>query len=243
MAEQYDSINARRYDYQRRLEIFSPEKNQVAALSGDLHGLKVMDLACGTGLYSRYAKRAGADKVVGVDISANMLKVAQKIEESAPLGITYRLGDASRMEKIDNFDLVLAIYLFNYARTLSELQEMCTSAFANLRPGGRLVALTINPLYDMRKPVWKGWYSPFTAEYAEDDCTRYATRVESSCITYYRRGFSAYEESLSSAGFEQQEWHPISVPPSLLAGPDASEWIVLEKNPPMIALSAQRLRS
>lgn len=40
--------------------------------SSNIEGKKVLDLACGDGYYSRYAKDIGANTVVGVDISSGI---------------------------------------------------------------------------------------------------------------------------------------------------------------------------
>lgn len=46
-------------------------------LLGDITGTQVLDLACGTGFYTRMALDAGASRVVGVDVSADMLAQAR----------------------------------------------------------------------------------------------------------------------------------------------------------------------
>ncbi|MFB7165992.1 class I SAM-dependent methyltransferase [Streptomyces sp. NPDC056242] len=41
---------------------------------GDVSGKSVLDLACGTGFYSREFRRRGATDVFGVDISGEMIR-------------------------------------------------------------------------------------------------------------------------------------------------------------------------
>ena len=48
----------------------------------DFLGKRVLDLGCGFGWHCMYAAKNGADSVVGVDISDNMLQQARKINSS-----------------------------------------------------------------------------------------------------------------------------------------------------------------
>jgi SAM-dependent methyltransferase len=121
------------------------ERPTLFGLLGDVAGRSVLDLACGSGFYSRQLRAAGAAEVVGVDLSAGMIELARRDESAAPLGIEYRVGDAAEVELGRRFDLVFAAYLFNYARSGDELLAMCRSVVRHLKPGGRLVAVINNP--------------------------------------------------------------------------------------------------
>src|SRR3712207_9011690 len=50
-------------------------------------GRSILDLACGTGIYSRLLKQRGAARVVAVDLAPEMIAVAQRLEEQTPLGV------------------------------------------------------------------------------------------------------------------------------------------------------------
>jgi SAM-dependent methyltransferase len=114
-------------------------------LAGDLRGLIVLDLPCGDGTYSRALARRGAASVLGVDLSGAMVERARLIERQEPLGISYQVGDAAGLGTVGAFDLVVACYLFNYARTAGELLAFARTVRANLKPGGRLIGINDNP--------------------------------------------------------------------------------------------------
>ena len=57
-------------------------------LAGDVAGLRVLDIACGSGMATRALARAGA-RVTGIDSSARMLDLARAHELEQPLGIDY----------------------------------------------------------------------------------------------------------------------------------------------------------
>ncbi len=63
--------------HNRLMEI---EQAAMLALMPDLRGRDVLDLACGTGRYSRIALQAGARRAVGVDFSLPMLRAGREAE-------------------------------------------------------------------------------------------------------------------------------------------------------------------
>ncbi len=121
------------------------EAPTLFGLAGDVRGLAVLDLPCGDGTYSRALARRGAASVTGIDLSHAMVERAEAAEREAPLGIRYAVGDAADLGSIGAFDLILASYLFNYARTRAELLAFARSVARNLKPGGRLVGMNDNP--------------------------------------------------------------------------------------------------
>jgi SAM-dependent methyltransferase len=121
------------------------EAPTLFALAGDVRGLAVLDLPCGDGTYSRALARRGAASVTGIDLSAAMIGRAEAAEREAPLGLRYEVGDAADLGTIGAFDLIVASYLFNYARTREQLLAFARSVARNLKPGGRLVGMNDNP--------------------------------------------------------------------------------------------------
>jgi 2-polyprenyl-3-methyl-5-hydroxy-6-metoxy-1,4-benzoquinol methylase len=93
-------------DY-HRLEIHGPA---LLRACGDVKGLRVLDVGCGQGYFSRVLSERGA-KVVGIDLSPKMIALAKRHEKVHPLGIQYRVMDASRIGRAwgpGSFDLVTA---------------------------------------------------------------------------------------------------------------------------------------
>ncbi len=65
----------------------------AAYLSGDIDGMKILDLGCGTGIFSIAASLMGAGMVVGYDISENALDIAMENAVRFGLDIDFRLSD------------------------------------------------------------------------------------------------------------------------------------------------------
>ena len=61
--------------------------------NGDIEGLKVLDLGCGTGMFSIGAWMLGAGMVVGYDVSESALRVARSNAESSGADVEFRLSD------------------------------------------------------------------------------------------------------------------------------------------------------
>ena len=141
----YDKI-ARQYQrsktlpFRQYIEWYTYKK-----LLGDVSGLSVLDLACGDGFYSRRIMERGAGRVVGVDISRVMIEHARKKNQAAQGPIEYIQGDVLDQKNYGDFDLVVASYLLNYARTPEQMSDMCRTIAINLKPGGRFVSINNNP--------------------------------------------------------------------------------------------------
>ncbi len=79
----------------------------------DVKGKRILDLGCGFGEHCIEYVNAGAERVVGVDISEKMLEVARK-ENSDPK-ITYLHMPMEDIGQIDEkFDLVISSLAFHY---------------------------------------------------------------------------------------------------------------------------------
>ena len=107
-------------------------------------GMKVLDVACGSGNLAIIAAEKGAD-VTGIDIAENLIDAAKKRAEAAGLNIKFEVGDAEAMPYEDNsFDLVMTMFGAMFAPrpevTTSELVRVCkpgsTIAMANWTPDG-----------------------------------------------------------------------------------------------------------
>jgi demethylmenaquinone methyltransferase/2-methoxy-6-polyprenyl-1,4-benzoquinol methylase len=105
--------------------------------------LEILDVATGTGdvLFSMCEERANITKAIGVDVSANMLAVAQKKLQNSYLKskISFLLQDATSLEFPDNsFDVVsIAFGIRNVVNKNKALEEF----YRVLKPEGQLLVL------------------------------------------------------------------------------------------------------
>ena len=150
-SDAYADAQKRGVDYYR-LNFFGPAMTEAC---GDVRGLEVLDVGCGTGYFSREMAKRMAKRVVGIDISPNQLAQARLLETEERLGIEYIEGDAA--EAIENFseasfDLVTAcVSLVD----MPDPARVIRGAYRALRDRGRLVFTNTHPVTDT---VFRQWH-------------------------------------------------------------------------------------
>src|SRR5215510_2952782 len=144
---QYDHIGSKYDEYARTATLKRAESYTFFRMVGGLDGKRVMDLACGSGFYTHLLKQHGAAQVIGVDISPEMIRLANQQEQAEPLGISYQVGDAVALPQLGPFDLVTAAYLLNYAESKGQMLGMFRSVYNHLVAGGRFIAYTNTPTF------------------------------------------------------------------------------------------------
>ncbi|WP_058043248.1 class I SAM-dependent methyltransferase [Streptomyces roseifaciens] len=241
-AEQYDVIGAR-WEDARSLPTVHPERASFLALLGDVTGLDVLDLACGDGFYTRQAKMLGAQRVVGADVSEEMVAAARAVEERAPLGTRYVAADAADLPDLGSFDVVTAAYLLNYAREEATLTAMCRGAFERLPQGGRFIGVTQNPHFSFEGPL----PDPYGFAFAPLETSAFGTRIRVTAALEPPITFETclirpevYEAAFAAAGFTKVSWVPLHVPQAVLERFGAAYWEGFLANPPIVMFEAVR---
>ncbi|MBX7159488.1 MAG: class I SAM-dependent methyltransferase [Acidimicrobiia bacterium] len=121
---------------------------------GDVSGLDVVELGCGTAYFSAWLARAGA-RPVGVDLSRPQLSTARRCQTLLGLAFPLVEADAERLPLQPNsFDLAVSEY---GACLWCDPELWLAEAARVLRPGGRLVFLTNSPLAGMCVPADGGY--------------------------------------------------------------------------------------
>ncbi len=112
-------------DRRLRWDMYERFRRTVAECSGD--GLRVLDVGCGSGRFSVAVAKAGAAEVLGLDFAGNMLDIARRLAEREGVAARCRFeqGDFMQRRLDDQFDITLAIGLFDYvADCLPFLRKM-----------------------------------------------------------------------------------------------------------------------
>lgn len=104
-------------------------------------GLRLLDIGCGGGLLSEPMARLGAD-VVGADAAAGNIPVAKIHAAEQGLEIDYRHTTAEALVVgAEVFDVVLAMEIVEH---VADPQQFITTCHDLLKPGGLMIASTIN---------------------------------------------------------------------------------------------------
>ncbi len=220
MVQVYDSIAEQFKKFHSMLLIQYVITYTYFHLLGDVTGKSILDLACGEGFYTRLLKQNGAARLVGVDISSEMIKLAKQEEEKEPLGIEYIIADVAEIGFIDNFDLVVASFVLNYASTKEQLLKMCQTIYANLKPGSRFVTLNNNLelLPEFYHKNEKYGFAKSCARSLQEGTPLTITLIFSSSskkvsFDNYYLSKATYEWALRSVGFKDIRWHHPVVSP------------------------------
>lgn len=236
--QQYDEIGEAFEGFKALPLAHYAEVPSFLALVGDVRGKSVLDLASGTGFYSREFKRRGAEDVFGVDISGEMVAAAREFEDRDPLGVRYARGDVSELRPLGrHFDVATAVQLLNYADDVAAMERMCRNVHQNLAPGAEFFVLAQTPDYRFDgPPLGKyGFLTELTGEEAEAGPRVRTTALLDPPITFVstcpRR--EVYEGCLRAAGFSEVTWVPLEVSGAGLRAFGADFWADFLSNPPL----------
>ncbi len=103
----------------------------------DLEGKDIVELGCGTAYFGAWLKRAGARRVVGVDVTPAQLETARRMNTEFGLGLEFLEENAERTSlPAGSFDLVFSEY---GASIWCDPALWIAEAARLLRQGGELV--------------------------------------------------------------------------------------------------------
>src|SRR4051794_17842173 len=133
----------------------------IAERVGDLlpesvAGVRVLDVACGHGRASRGLAGLGA-KVVGVDLSAELVRLARTREAADPVGIQYRVAAVGRLEEwwdgvpFDGAVCEMAVM------DIDDLGGTLAAIAAAVRPGGWFVLSMVHPCFPGNELGLSSW--------------------------------------------------------------------------------------
>lgn len=121
-------------------------------------GERLLDLACGIGRHSLELRRRGFE-VVGVDISADLLEMAERAASEESLEVTFMQADLRELDLRDEFDLVLSLNdgAVGYFETDAENCRTFEVVAQALRSGGGHLVQLPNVLHAEGNLPQKSW--------------------------------------------------------------------------------------
>jgi len=128
-----------------------PERDLHAV--GDVHGLDVVELGCGTAYFGAWLARAGA-RVVAIDATRAQLATARRCQQETGPPFPLIEADGEQLPlRAGSFDLVVSEY---GASVWCDPELWVAESARVLRPGGRLVFLTNSVLATLCVPEDEG---------------------------------------------------------------------------------------
>jgi SAM-dependent methyltransferase len=213
----------------------APEWPTLRAMLPAMDGLGIVDLGCGFGWFCRFARDAGAKRVLGLDISENMLGRAR--QASSDGAIVYQRADLEHLElPAVTFDLAYSSLALHY---IVNLKTLLGAVHRALVPGGHLVFSVEHPLYTApARPRWLendvGGKSWALDRYLDEGPRSTEWLVEG--VIKQHRTVATYLNLLLELRFRLrrvEEWGPSDA--QIVAHP---EWSIERERPPFLLISA-----
>jgi len=199
----------------------APEWPTLRAMLPDLAGKRVVDLGCGFGWFCRFARKAGAASVLGLDVSVNMLARAREMTSDA--AITYRRADLETLElPAAAFDLAYSALTVHY---LEQLGRLFTTVHRALAPGGSLVFSAEHPLYTEPGPDYLD-EGPRTTDWLAKGVVKQHRTLATTLNLLITAGFAVRRV---------EEWGPTRA--EIASHP---EWKIDHRRPAFLLVSASR---
>ena len=122
------------------------EEPVVQDLAGDVRGLNVLDLGCGTGRHALWLAKAGAN-VTAIDFSEGML--AEAARKPGAGSIRFQQHDLHEPLPFDDgtFDLIVSGLVLEHLR---DLKTIFAEVHGVLKPAARFVVSTMHPAMFLR---------------------------------------------------------------------------------------------
>lgn len=172
-------------------------------LLGDVEGKVLLDAGCGTGYLARRYANLGA-KVIAVDISPEMIRVAQS--KPGADSIAYVVDSISTLTTLEDqsVDLIVANYVL---MDTPDLDKALAAFHRVLKPTGRAVVVFLHPCFPLQETRYDAepnhshitWKQSYFQEYPV--VVPPWTDVFSSSFMVFHRPLSAYFQAFATAGF------------------------------------------
>ncbi|MEZ4904957.1 MAG: class I SAM-dependent methyltransferase [Spirosomataceae bacterium] len=240
----YDQIaneyrDSKQLDFRKYIEEYT-----LFQLLGDVSSLHLLDLACGEGIYTRKLKKQGIASILGVDLSERMIDLAQESERQEPLGCQYQVHDVLTLALNKEYDVIIGMYLLNYAQSPEELVRFCRVVFDHLKPGGRFIGFNDNPHNDSKhyaKYKKYGFIKETTENRKEGDFVKYRMfnpdGTEFSFDNFYFEP-QTYTSAFAKAGLKNFQWEGPMLHPDQQQLDKLDYWEDFMIHPPLIGFSA-----
>ena len=118
---------------------------------GNVKGKSVLDLSCGEGSNTTILAKKGA-RVVGVDLSKEMIRLARQQERKEKLGIKYYVSDAADLKELESegFDLVTC---FMALMDIERYEDAISEVARVLKKNGRFIFSITHPCFEFGDTV------------------------------------------------------------------------------------------
>lgn len=236
--------NARFYDGYEELRRSGTGLNDVleqpaihSLLPQSLDGLHLLDIGCGFGDFARFARKHGAESVVGIDPSSNMIREARARTKDSAISYENIAVEVFEPELARKFDYVISSLALHYVEDYKATLDKVASW---LPPEGKLIFSVEHPICTAlaaQKWVQDGdgnsLYWPLD-NYRDEG--RRETKWFVDGVIKYHRTIESYVNGLLDTGFNLTR---LLEPEPLEDGEDG-RWANHRRRPPFLIIAAEK---
>lgn len=223
MNDQYETEDkADKYDLfkesnQYPKKVFEPTFGKI--LDHNLSGKRVIDLACGGGNSTKMLAKMGPSELVGVDLSAEMIRKAKKecSSNSKYSNIQFHVKNCTEPINLGQFDVVFSAHLLDYGANKQTLFQLYQTMYDSTKEGGMAAGVMVNTFFSLKDLKASKKYKKygFIMDGEESD----QVGKLNTCAEFYHKDqylFSihiwlwsarVHEEIARQVGFKRIEWH------------------------------------
>jgi len=174
---------------------------------GDLNGRSVLDIGCGEGYCARELKRRGAGDYLGLDLSSEMIEAAKIQETEDQYGIEFKSCNVVEFKPDRQYDLCVAVFLFNYLR-VEDMQRVFSMVYEALPSTGEFIFSVPHPFFPFVRPeqkppfyfssTGKNYFTDVNQQFEGEIWKRNGEPLHVQCV---HKTFGDYFDCLRKAGF------------------------------------------
>ncbi|MFA6364873.1 MAG: class I SAM-dependent methyltransferase [Candidatus Paceibacterota bacterium] len=142
-------------------EVVLPNLLRILALK---KGMRILDLACGSGFFSRAFAETGAE-VIGSDVATRLILIARK---ESPKNIAFHIAPAHKLDFLPSKSVDLITIIFA-AQNIENIDKVFAECARVLKPRGSLVIVMNHPAFRVPKRSGWGWDEEKKTQYRRID--------------------------------------------------------------------------
>ncbi|MEA4919894.1 MAG: class I SAM-dependent methyltransferase [Clostridiaceae bacterium] len=203
MAQAYEEFTAGENSYSYKIEWPCIQK-----MLPDLNGKNIIDLGCGTGRFTFWLEGKSPSRITGIDLSADMIKLAQAKAKKLCSRAEFIKGDIAKHFTDEKFDFIFSSTVSHY---IENLKDLFSNIYEILTPGGQCIISVMNPVYTSQYPIGNGIDTPSDDDWhiryldKRERCyiqpwIEYNDEVQNFLSTSFHHTFSDYVNAITACG-------------------------------------------
>lgn len=167
------------------------ERPSTMAMLDNLSGKRVIDMGCGSGIYTEWFLTQGVESATCIDASTDMVELVKAKMGDQVNAYVQDLSLGLPNEADNSADVIVCPLVLHY---IDDLKPVFQEVYRVLKPEGYMVLSTHHPFADFECSVTKNY---FDRELIEEE---WNTVGEPVTVRFFRRSLTEITEAISASG-------------------------------------------